>query len=81
MQNDLQAFNVRLPSELHAEIKRIAEVEKRSMNCEIIARLEQYSEGNQACVAYTKLNRLLFDRIVFLEHQIELMQAELEAYK
>ena len=81
MHKDTELFNVRLPSQLHAEIKSISKAEKRSMNSEIIARLEQYSEGSQACEGYTQLNRRLFDRVVFLEHQIELMQAELKAYR
>lgn len=81
MQNNLEAFIVRLPSQLHAEVKSTAKAEKRSMNNEIVVRLERSFAASQACVADTKIKTLLLDRIVFLENQIELMQAELKTYK
>jgi hypothetical protein len=81
MQNDLEAFNVRLPSQLHAEIKITAKAEKRSMNNEIVVRLERSFAASQTCAADTAIKRLLLDRVVFLENQIELMRAELKTYK
>lgn len=41
MPNDLEAFIVRLPSHLHEKIKATAKAGRRSMNKEIVARLEK----------------------------------------
>jgi len=81
MPNNLEAFIVRLPSHLHAKIKATAKADRRSMNNEIVERLEISFAKSQDSTSDIKIKELLLDRIAFLERQIELMQVELKAHK
>lgn len=40
----MKQLNVRLPDELHADLKSLAEAEHRSLNAEIVTLLEQAVE-------------------------------------
>lgn len=79
MPNNLEVFIVRLPSELHAKIKNTAKVDRRSMNNEIVGRLEDSFAARRSVPADAKLNAILFEHISTLENQIECLQQELAA--
>lgn len=81
MQSDLEAFIVCLSSELHAKIKANAKANRRSMNKEIVVRLERSFVPLKAYLADTKIKGILFEHIETLEDQIEQLKAELAAYK
>ena len=81
MSNHLEAFIVRLPSELHAKIKSTAKADRRSMNNEIVGRLEASFSAGQLVAADAKLNAMLFEHISTLEEHIEYLQKELAAYQ
>lgn len=44
----MKALNLRLPDELHAQLRELAEREHRSLNAEIVARLERSLKGGSA---------------------------------
>lgn len=71
MPNDLQAFIVRLPSHLHAKIKATAKAGRRSMNNEIVGRLERSFSSDQLSNADDSINTLLLQQIERLEKKIK----------
>lgn len=71
MPNDLEAFIVRLPSRLHAKIKATAMADRRSMNNEIVGRLESSFASDQLSNAEDRINILLLQQIERLEKKIE----------
>jgi hypothetical protein len=81
MSNHLEAFIIRLPSELHAKIKSTAKADKRSMNNEIVRRLEASFSARQLVAADAKLNAMLFEHISTLQEHIECLQKELAAHQ
>ncbi|CRM84816.1 Arc family DNA-binding protein [Pseudomonas sp. 25 R 14] len=71
MPNDLEAFIVRLPSHLHAKIKAAAKADRRSMNNEIVGRLESSFASDQLNNAEDRINILLMQQIERLEKKIQ----------
>lgn len=71
MPNDLEAFIVRLPSHLHAKIKATAKADRRSMNNEIVGRLESSFASDQLNNAEDRINILLLQQIERLEKKIQ----------
>lgn len=71
MPKDLEAFIVRLPSDLHAKIKSTAKSNRRSMNNEIVGRLENSFEVNQTTRADDSIKILLLQQIERLEKQVK----------
>ncbi|MDP9525802.1 Arc family DNA-binding protein [Pseudomonas protegens] len=69
-----QKFIVRLPGELHTQVKRIAKQENRSMNNEIVDRLEKSLVASDARGHDEKLITILLSKIESLEQQIESLQ-------
>lgn len=69
-----QKFIVRLPGELHTQVKRIAKQENRSMNHEIVDRLEKSLVASDARGHDEKLITILLGKIESLEQQIEFLQ-------
>lgn len=67
MPNSREAFIVRLPSHLHAKIKSTANANRRSMNNEIVRRLERSFESSQAKALDDSFPILLLQRIELLE--------------
>lgn len=74
MRAQVQKFIVRLPNDLHAQVKRVARRENRSMNHEIVDRLEKSLASDDARNIDEKLVALLLRRVEFLEKQIEVLQ-------
>ncbi|ROL63685.1 hypothetical protein BLX41_30090 [Pseudomonas protegens] len=70
----VQKFIVRLPGELHLQVKRIAKQENRSMNHEIVNRLEKSLTATDARPLDEKLITILLNKIESLEQQIESLQ-------
>ncbi|MCO7610848.1 Arc family DNA-binding protein [Pseudomonas chlororaphis] len=70
----VQKFIVRLPGELHTQVKRIAKQENRSMNNEIVDRLEKSLTVTDARPLDEKLITILLNKIESLEQQIESLQ-------
>ncbi|MGU9815863.1 Arc family DNA-binding protein [Pseudomonas sp. LF135] len=77
MSNRLEAFIVRLPRELHAKIKTTAKADRRSMNNEIVGRLEESFAATRLVAADDKLKALLFEHITTLEQEVERLQKQL----
>ncbi|WP_025126660.1 Arc family DNA-binding protein [Pseudomonas sp. PH1b] len=71
-----QKFIVRLPDDLHAQVKSIAKVQNRSMNNEIVNRLEKSLADDTAYELSEKLLTLLLKKVESLEKQIECLQPE-----
>jgi hypothetical protein len=71
MPNNLEAFIVRLPSDLHAKIKATAKAARRSMNNEIVGRLEWSFETSQLKDADDSIKILLLQQIERLENKIK----------
>lgn len=71
-----EKFIVRLPSHLHARIKSTAKEDKRSMNNEIVDRLEKSFASTQTDVLDEKIKLILLQNIDALERQIETLQAQ-----
>lgn len=69
-----QKFIVRLPGELHTQVKRIAKQENRSMNHEIVDRLEKSLVASDTRGHDEKLITILLGKIESLEQQIESLQ-------
>lgn len=69
-----QKFIVRLPGELHTQVKRIAKQENRSMNNEIVDRLEKSLVATEVRSHDKKLITILLGKIATLEQQIESLQ-------
>lgn len=74
MQSNLEAFIVRLPSQLHAKIKSIAKSDRRSMNNEIVGRLERSFEVSQTKIEDDTIK-------IFLLQKIELLEKKVKAYE
>ncbi|WP_046072396.1 Arc family DNA-binding protein [Pseudomonas synxantha] len=81
MRSQLVAFVVRLPKELHEKIKYAATADSRSMNSDIVVRLERSFLAAQKYVLNTKVKSILFEHIEILESQIEYLNAELATFK
>ncbi|AZC19394.1 MULTISPECIES: Arc family DNA-binding protein [Pseudomonas] len=81
MRAQVQKFIVRLPDDLHAQVKRVARQENRSMNHEIVDRLEKSLANDDARNIDDKLVALLLRRVEFLERQIETLQKASEESK
>ncbi|QXI57048.1 Arc family DNA-binding protein [Pseudomonas sp. OE 28.3] len=71
MPNNLEAFIVRLPRHLHAKIKATAKADRRSMNNEIVGRLERSFESDRLNDAEDSINILLLQQIERLEKKIK----------
>jgi|RhiMetStandDraft_4_1073278.scaffolds.fasta_scaffold98379_1 predicted HicB family RNase H-like nuclease len=71
MPNNLEAFIVHLPSDLHAKIKATAKAARRSMNNEIVGRLEWSFETSQLKDADDSIKILLLQQIERLENKIK----------
>ena len=71
MPNNLEAFIVHLPSDLHAKIKANAKATRRSMNNEIVGRLEWSFETSQLKDADDSIKILLLQQIERLENKIK----------
>ncbi|AZE55946.1 hypothetical protein C4K03_3793 [Pseudomonas synxantha] len=71
MPNNLEAFIVRLPSHLHAKIKTTAKMDRRSMNKEIVRRLERSFESSQGRAFDDSLPIHLLQKIELLEKKGE----------
>ncbi|MFL1501544.1 MULTISPECIES: Arc family DNA-binding protein [unclassified Pseudomonas] len=79
MSNNLEAFIVRLPSELHTKIKTTAKADRRSMNNEIVGRLEGSFSATRLVATDDKLKAVLFEHIATLEEEIERLHKQLPA--
>ena len=71
MPNNLEAFIVHLPSDLHAKIKATAKAARRSMNNETVGRLEWSFETSQLKDADDSIKILLLQQIERLENKIK----------
>jgi hypothetical protein len=71
MQNTLEAFILRLPSQLHAKVKCTAKEDRRSMNNEIVVRLERSYEVSQNNAENDTIKILLMEKIKFLEEKVK----------
>ncbi|QJI32248.1 Arc family DNA-binding protein [Pseudomonas sp. ADAK18] len=71
MQSNREPFIVRLPIQLHAQIKSTAKADRRSMNNEIVGRLERSFEGSQTKTADDIIKILLLQKIEFLEKKVK----------
>ncbi|RFD32523.1 hypothetical protein CER19_05020 [Pseudomonas sp. GL93] len=71
MPNNVEPFIVRLPSQLHAKIKSIAKADRRSMNNEIVGRLERSFQASHAKIADENLRRFLIQQLELLDNKVE----------
>ncbi|MCE4058363.1 Arc family DNA-binding protein [Pseudomonas sp. Au-Pse12] len=69
-----QKFIIRLPGELHTQFKHIAKRENRSMNNEIVDRLEKSLVSDEARQRDEKIIALLLRKVEALEHQLKNLQ-------
>lgn len=74
MCSSLQKFIVRLPGDLHNQFKHIAKRENRSMNNEIVDRLEKSLVADEARETNEKLISLLLRKVESLEERIKHLQ-------
>lgn len=77
MRPEREKFIVRLPSHLHARIKSTAKEDKRSMNNEIVDRLEKSFATLQTDGLDDKIKLVLLQNIETLEQRIESLQAQM----
>ncbi|AZC27430.1 MULTISPECIES: Arc family DNA-binding protein [Pseudomonas] len=76
MRTPVQKFIVRLPHELHTQLKRMAKQQNRSMNHELIDRLEKSLVNDDIRNIDEQLVTLLLHRIEFLEKRLESLQKD-----
>ncbi|WP_330565689.1 Arc family DNA-binding protein [Pseudomonas yamanorum] len=81
MSNNLAAFTLRLPSQLHTDIKAAAKTNRRSVNSEVVARLENTFMPSQTSFADNKNKGILFEYVEALGVKIEELESELAIYK
>lgn len=76
MRTPVQKFIVRLPHELHTQLKRMAKQQNRSMNHELIDRLEKSLANDNIRNIDEQLVPLLLRSIEFLEKRLESLQKD-----
>ncbi|MFJ2452174.1 MULTISPECIES: Arc family DNA-binding protein [Pseudomonas] len=74
MCSSLQKFIVRLPGDLHNQLKHIAKRENRSMNNEIVDRLEKSLVVDETREMNEKLISLLLRKVDSMEERIKYLQ-------
>jgi hypothetical protein len=75
---DREKFVVRMPSNLHKKIKRTANNGKRSMNNEIVDRLEKSFSAHHSNHFDDQIKSILLQNIDELKRQIEIMATEVK---
>ncbi|NBF04293.1 Arc family DNA-binding protein [Pseudomonas sp. Fl5BN2] len=74
MHAPVQKFIVRLPDDLHSQVKSIAKEQNRSMNHEIVNRLEKSLVDDESRELSEKIVALLLQKVESLEQQLECLQ-------
>ncbi|NBF12697.1 Arc family DNA-binding protein [Pseudomonas sp. Fl4BN1] len=74
MHAPVQKFIVRLPDDLHSQVKSIAKEQNRSMNHEIVNRLEKSLVDDESRDLSEKIVALLLQKVESLEQQLECLQ-------
>ena len=60
MSRDVNPFGLRLPPELKEELERLAEQNRRSLNAELIVRLEEsVQRGGQTCITAEEVRQIV----------------------
>lgn len=81
MSNIFAAFSLRLPNQLHEKVKATAKANRRSVNGEIIARLEKTLLPGQLHLNDNKSKEILSEYIETLRVKVEELESELANYK
>jgi hypothetical protein len=64
MVKDINPFGVRMPPEVKAELEKLAEQNRRSLNAEIVVRLEQsIRQEGRLCITAEELRELIREEL------------------
>ena len=64
MNKQIPPFGLRMPPEVKEEIERLAEQNRRSLNAEIVVRLEQsIRQEGRLCITAEELRKLIRDEL------------------
>ena len=64
MVKDINPFGVRMPPEVKAELDKLAEQNRRSLNAEIVVRLEQsIRQEGRLCITAEELRELIREEL------------------
>jgi hypothetical protein len=60
MSRDVNPFGLRMPSEVKEELEKLAEQNRRSLNAEIVVRLEQsIRQEGRLCITVDELRQII----------------------
>ncbi|OQX03092.1 MAG: hypothetical protein BWK73_40640 [Thiothrix lacustris] len=64
MSRDVNPFGLRMPAEVKEELEKLAEQNRRSLNAEIVVRLEQsIRQEGRLCITAEELRKLIRDEL------------------
>jgi hypothetical protein len=64
MVKDINPFGVRMPPEIKAELEKLAEQNRRSLNAEIVVRLEEsIRREKERCITEENLRRVVGEEL------------------
>jgi hypothetical protein len=64
MVKDINPFGVRMPPDIKAELEKLAEQNRRSLNAEIVVRLEEsIKREKERCISEEALRRIVSDEL------------------
>ena len=64
MVKDINPFGVRMPPEVKAELEKLAEQNRRSLNAEIVVRLEEsIKREKEKCISEEGLRRIVSEEL------------------
>ena len=64
MVKDINPFGVRMPAEVKEELEKLAEQNRRSLNAEIVVRLEQsIRQEGRLCITAEELRELIREEL------------------
>ena len=64
MSRDVNPFGVRMPPEIKAELEKLAEQNRRSLNAEIVVRLEEsIRREKDQCISEETLRRIVQEEL------------------
>lgn len=78
MSQERDKFVIRLPDDMHPRIKNIARLNNRSMNNEIVARIERTFTLDETMELEAKIKGLMLQRIESLESELAQMRETAE---
>jgi hypothetical protein len=64
MSRDVNPFGLRMPSDVKEELEKLAEQNRRSLNAEIIVRLEEsIKRERESCITSDELRRIVREEL------------------